>query len=93
MNQEDGSGNVQLERQVRQATVLKIVAGNGMVDIDSDTDRISFGWVEGMYRDADGSEPKPGYGCQVDDEARRGAVEKMCFRIAEAMKDYLAETA
>jgi hypothetical protein len=46
-----------------------------------------------MYRDADGSEPKPGYGCQVDDEARRGAVEKMCFRIAEAMKDYLAETA
>ena len=86
------TGGVRVERRVRQPTVLKIVAGNGMVNIDSDTDRISFGWIEGMYRE-EGFEPKPGYGCQVDDESKRAAIEKMCFRIAAAMKDYLAETA
>jgi hypothetical protein len=80
-------GTVKVERQVRPGTVLKVIAGNGMVDIDSETDQISFGLIDGMYQTGDG------FGLQIDDEAKREAIEKMCFRIADAVRDYRKETA
>ena len=76
-----------VQRPVRPGTVLKVIAGMGMVDIDSGTDQISFGLIDGMYKTG------PGYGCQVDDESKRAAIEKMCFRIADAVSDYRNETA
>jgi hypothetical protein len=76
-----------VERPVRPGIVLRVVAGCGMVDVDSDTDEFSFGLIEGMYKSG------VGFGCQVGDESKREAVEKMCFRIAEALRDYRAETA
>lgn len=79
--------NGPVERPVRPGTVLRVIAGMGMVDIDSDTDQISFGLIDGMYKTG------PGYGCQVDDEDKRAAIEKMCFRIADAVRDYRNETA
>ena len=85
----DRRGCVKVERRVRPATVLKVIAGMGMVDVDSDTDRISFGLIEGMYKVGTGA----GYGCQVDDESKRASIEKMCFRIADAVRDYRNETA
>jgi hypothetical protein len=87
MNQTNEGGSVQAGRAVRPGTVLRVIAGMGMVDIDSDTDQISFGLIENMYKTGHG------YGCQVDDEDKRAAIEKMCFRIAEAVRDYRNETA
>jgi hypothetical protein len=84
---ENNEGWVRVGRRVRQGTVLRVIAGMGMVDIDSDTDQISFGLIEGMYKTGHG------YGCQVGDEDKRAAIEKMCFRIAEAVSDYRNETA
>lgn len=80
-----------VERPVRPGTVLKVIAGKGMVDIDSDTDKISFGLIENIYLPTAPS--TDGYGCQVDDESKRAAIEKMCFRIADAVRDYRKETA
>ena len=84
---QDNEGGVRVERLVRPGTVLRVIAGMGMVDVDSDTDQISFGLIENMYKSGHG------YGCQVGDEDKRAAIEKMCFRIADAVRDYRTETA
>jgi hypothetical protein len=62
---------------------LIVIAQQGMVDIDSETEQISFGLIEGMYQGG-----KPGYGLQVGDEAKRPAIEALCFAITEAVKTY-----
>ena len=62
---------------------LIVIADQGMVNIDSETDQISFGLIEGMYRG--GSD---GFGLQIDDEEKRPATEDLCFAIVKAIKTY-----
>lgn len=61
---------------------LIVIADQGMVNIDSETEQISFGVIEGMYKTGDG------YGCQIGDEAKRPAIEALCFAITDAVKTY-----
>lgn len=59
------------------------------VDIETGTDDggcgIYYSLMDGLYTTGHG------YGCQVDDEARREAVERMCHRIADAVLEYVKE--
>lgn len=65
---------------------LIVIADQGMVNIDSETEQISFGLIEGMYRVS--GKPSDGVGCQVGDESRRPAIEALCFAITDAVKTY-----
>lgn len=62
---------------------LTIIYHNGMFNIDSEIDGIAFCLIEEMYNTESGI----GYGCQVNDETKREAIEKMCFAIYEAIKN------
>ena len=63
---------------------LIVIVDQGMVNIDSDTEGISFGLIEKMYQGG----ITDGYGCQINDESRRGAIEALCFAITDAVKTY-----
>lgn len=81
--QEDGSGNVRLERQVR----LSVHEVMGMCNIDSDEPVFEFAIIRGMYQTGDG------YGCSVAEERLREPTERMCKKIADAVKEYWDATA
>ena len=62
---------------------LTISYGCGMFNVDS-TD-IAFALIEDMYTTGNG------YGCQLEDETKRPAIEKMCFEIYKVIKAYQKE--
>ena len=66
---------------------LKVVSLDNMTNVDSDSEEFSFALIEGMYRNGDG------VGCQVNDETKRDAIERLGTKIAEAVKGYREATA